>query len=377
MTEANSAQRKPATSEGNRRPRSMAELGIVSWTAIPNPVLEHWMTEAFTVKLRVMACVVRYSFGFRRLSCVIQDGRTLRPMLQADIARLLNLHKGSVTKAVQELVLERLVRLDGRQLYAIANPSEAPQPKILELPGQREIPEVADPEYLEEIEGARAEYSRTIQQARAVLRQGLEKAKRHYQARQAALGLPAVAIPATLPPTEELRIPALKVAGSATFELPDSQPVSLLKKRKKIYKKRKSGWVGEELVVGSSSAPPPDATPTHPLPSQEIEKALPTTLEVYDYLKQFTREIGKAPDLKIALKLQRRLCGASIEQLELLRQQRCQTGLVINSYGIFLNLADDVARSQEAFTNGAPTRPKSREEQQAEDYARRRRGERH
>jgi hypothetical protein len=80
--------------------------------------------------------------------------------------------------------------------------------------------------------------------------------------------------------------------------------------------------------------------------------------------------MGKSPDPKIIRQFLRRLKGASIGQVETLRQQRCATGLVFHSYGIFLELAADCARSQQALDSGS--KPKSREEQQAEDYARRR-----
>lgn len=377
MTQADSAQRKPAASEGHHGNFLMAQLKIL-WSAVPNDVLRHWMSQEFPTNLRVMACVVRHSFGSETLCCVAkEDDPTSPPLQQTDIAKLLNLHKGSVAKAIRQLTLERLVHLEGRKIYAIAEPSKAPSPKILEMPSQPETPELRDPDYLQEIQEARVEYSRTMQQAKAVLQHQLEKARLHYQARQAALGKHFTSCDSgNFPPTEKLPILARKVAKIATSELPDSQPYHYLA-QKDIHTKETSEWVGEELVVGSSSAPPPDATPTHPLPSQESKKAHPTTLEVYEYLKQFTPQIGKAPDVRISLNIHRHLRGASIQQLELLRQQRCQSGLAINSYGIFLNLADDVARSQEAFMTGAPTRPKSREEQQAEDYARRRRGERH
>lgn len=348
---------------GPQPPGVLLDLKGINYTAVPNEVLDHWQTEAFPVTLRVMACIVRNSFGYHTACCMRhQEKQKPRPMQQVDLAEILKLSKSQVSKAIHELTAQRLVWFTGRLLYAVANPGEFPAPaptRAREAEAQEK-----DPEYHQEIEEARAEYQAALNQARAHLQQRLKLAELHYQSRQAGAAGPEVAEPGNLARVagiDNSELPELttKVAGNAT---------RIIIEVKKVYKgERKQA---REELRGNSTREPREASPACPLPSsknQKLEKA-------FEYLNQFTPQIGKSPPQQLVAEFVERLKGASLEQVETVRQQRVSAGLVFHSYGIFLEFADDCATSKEAFESGK--KPVTREQRQAEDYARRRHAER-
>jgi hypothetical protein len=82
--------------------------------------------------------------------------------------------------------------------------------------------------------------------------------------------------------------------------------------------------------------------------------------DLFNYLKTFTRRIGVEPQLREVQAVQDHLAGASLEQFKTRVEQRLESGLRINSYGVFTKLAEDCARSREAWEAAPERRPVGR-----------------
>lgn len=190
------AAKKPAASEGqDSRPRLLIELGITSWTNVSNDQLEFWMCDRFTEEIRVMACCCRQSWGYQSAFCVRQtrdkksgDLVTL-PLSPADIPDLiynverklgnpdpLRMKKQNVSRAMQKLIHDGVIRLEGKSHHKkiYFNPTPKPQPgrfKPEPEAGEEEENLPADPEqreaFLQFREVINSDYLRALQVIRS------------------------------------------------------------------------------------------------------------------------------------------------------------------------------------------------------------------
>ena len=101
--------RKPAATEGDRRPRLMAELGIDQWCNIPTAILDALATKHPMEEVRIYACILRASFGWDRPYAVLPSGK---PMRQADIEEITGIDQRNLHSKVVKLLSEGWIKQD-------------------------------------------------------------------------------------------------------------------------------------------------------------------------------------------------------------------------------------------------------------------------
>lgn len=318
----------------------MEQLGVSSWTEVPNAVLERWMAPDQPARLRLMAAVVRYSFGYRSAYAVHLVKGQQRPLRQADLSRLLSLHEVTVRRLLVEIRREGLVMTDGNRVYPIPNPPPASSTEHPGRKGERSVAELApstvssplavsspvleealDSEYYAEAAEIKADYRREISAAKARMWQRLQIAR--SKAKQRAAQARFVADSATLPEQ-------YAVADSATETVADSATVQGPYKRNENETK---GPPGRQAAQVETEAGPPA------FPSLEVE-------ELHRYLESLVHLVGTAPHPAETAEIHKRLKSASIEQYRTHVSNRLARGLQPRGWRIFRELADDCGQAR-------------------------------
>jgi len=168
-----------SASTGSRKgtkniPKFLRELGVDSWTNLPNSTLDHLMTGRYPEILRVMACVVRHSFGYQSQQCIqfkrIKGKLVAVPLLQADIAEKLELCKQNVHRATAELEEDGLIDFDGRRILLNAYPKprrNAPTKPPKPQPGDWIPDEEVRSQYLQRVTAIKAECDEAVKVIRS------------------------------------------------------------------------------------------------------------------------------------------------------------------------------------------------------------------
>jgi hypothetical protein len=308
-------------------PELMAQLGVSSWTNVPNPILERWMGADYPPKLRILAALVRQSFGYQSPYCVhLVKGRQ-RPLRQADLGRLLRLHCRWIKRVWAELRREGCVTVQDRLIYVTPNPPPPPEIRVATDAETGEA--ISDCEYLAEMAEAKRLYVHEISAAKARLSERLRLAR--IRAMERAEG-------ANLTPQNGGQL----------------DPHFGAYKRKESEKK---GPAGGQYSQPRIEEPAPPASPPA-FPSVEVE-------QLHRYLEQFTHLVGEAPDPAEVAEIHKRLNSASIGQFQTHVDNRLARGWKPRGWRVFRLLAADCAASVEQFAHGPPAeRPELQPHQQ-------------
>jgi len=319
--------RKSPGSEGLALPELMAQLGITSWTSVPNAILERWMAPDNPPRLRVMAALVRHSFGFQSPYAVhVVKGRQ-QPLYQADLARMLKMHRRWVKRLLSEVRAAGLIKCDGKLLYPVPRPPEmgaksAPFAFSSRFapasPLEAEAEGLDDPEYLNEVAQIKRDYLREIAQAKGRMAERLALAR--ARARQRAMGADfAPILGADLTPI--------------LLSPPPLPPLS-----EKIKEKKGAG--GQAARVETEEVDRPPAGPPA-FPSPKVE-------ELHRYLESIAHLVGTAPTLAEAAEIHKRLKPATIDQFRTHIENRLARGFRPRGWAIFHELAADCAKAPTA-----------------------------
>lgn len=322
--------RKPIRAEGVAIPELMAQLGVSSWTNVPNAILERWMGPDYPPKLRVLAALVRHSFGYQSPHAVHLVKGQPRPLRQVDLARLLGLEKRWLKRILAEARCDGLVTVDRKLVYPVATPSVASPVRQKRKMGVKLTPfaspsplppahdALADPEYLTEVTEIKADYKREIGLAKGRLVQRLQIAQARALQRGKGVDL-----------TPQLGV--------------DLTPNQGPYKRKESEKKGQAG--GQYVQVEAAEASLPASPPA--FPSLEVQ-------ELARYLEQFTHLVGEAPPLAEVEEIHQRLLPATIGQFRTHVDNRLARGFRPHGWRVLRQLAADCAASKEAVDAAPP-----------------------
>lgn len=322
--------RKPSASNGKALPELMAQLGVTSWTNVPNPILERWMEPDNPARLRVMAALVRHSFGYQRPYAVHMVKGKERPLQQADLARMLGMQDRWLRKVLAEIKSEGLVEARGKLLIPVATPPKnrsksalpafsSPFASSSPSGGDGDDPLLTDPEYAREVAEIKRDYLRELCEAKGRMAKRLALAR--AQAEERAKG------------EQKTKRADLNLKEGADL----APPI-----RKESEKKEEEAGGRARVEEDRSSSPPA-------FPSLEVE-------ELHHYLEGLSHLIGTAPDPAETAEIHARLKPASIGLFQTHVQNRLARGFRPRGWRVFRQLAADCAASGKAFA-AAPAKP--------------------
>ncbi len=359
MTAAEAVQRKPARSEGDRRPPLMIELGVKFWANVPVEVLEAWMTREYPEETRVMACIVRHSWAwpYESAHCVHDvDGRR-QPMRQADIAAKLGMARQNVNATIAALVRRGAVRVEGPAAAMLICPCPRPEPQPGRPPmraGEHGEPE--DPELRRWLGVIQSNYRTVLAVIRSAYAQALSVIRSNdaYKEREKHRELQeSVGAPASLEQT---------VLRFLTRRLTDSPSPEQERRIREL--EAENARLRQQLERASQT------THGKGRNGQDLVEQLLKTYE-----PRYTRP-WKPEDVQ---RVRQELEAGAVAMLRAYAEQRQAAGLEITNPGIFEHLARDCRQQLERSNEAKPARGPSRSsriDQLAEEYARRKRAER-
>jgi len=345
---------KPGAGNGGSISELMAQLGVTSWTQVPNPILERWMEADQPPRLRVMAALVRHSFGYQRPYAVHLVKGKERPLQQADLSRLLGIAQRWMKRVLAKVESQGLIRGDGKLLYPVATPPEMgvkltlpafSSPFAFSSPQDQLL--LDDPEYAKEVAEIKSDYLRELGQAKGRMTRRLEIAKARAAERAKGVNLTPIPAPALEAPMGVNLAPVLGVDLTPKAESP---PHPLLREKKESK-------AGRQAVHSVTEESAPAAGPPA-CPALSAEQA-----ELSDYLKGFAGVLGTAPDPGEVIEIHARLRAASIGQFRTHVENRLARGFRPRGWRVFQKLAADCAAGQEAFA-AAGALPAAEDKQQ-------------
>lgn len=425
--------RKPAHSEGitteaGHATLKTAALGADWFLPYPRPLSHARQGEDFNQETRVWECILYHVLRHEGDPAAtyaqvageirpdgsetgIKNGRRrgeLRPMTQADICIILDIDKGNVSRAVQKLVKQGVLRQEGRtKLHLVGNPDTDVRStggtKVVSTDNLAPfLPPPSHPcreAWLADLSQLNQQLTATFNAALRELRatRRADTLKAHAEVAASYLGVkPADLIHITEQAeksTEKAPAPTPEVAGTdnsgpfmvAGIDNPEAP--SVVSTRDHINKEKREGESAQffsktpprGLAGHSGATEQRESQPaSQPGPFKKNKGQTADKQTDAENLKQFTTELNQkftrrfaAPATgKWAAEILKRLKGADWQQLfDLLTRQQH-----IHSWGGVALLADECASTQDTWREAEPTTDqprKSRSDQKRNDYLRR------
>ncbi len=332
-------QPKPAQDE---RPRLMRELGVYGWSNVPNTDLEAWMAnEDHPLWFRVLACVVRHSVGYSK-HAEVQDGAVMAirledrravPLRQVDVAEILGQPKQHVNRAVQYLeAIDGSVRAIGQKLFFL------PVPKPL---GRQEPEDQKSPDPVT-FEPLRDGYFQVLQVTKACYQKWLKVTGSDGAYKEESSEVKSKYVRGFV--TDLLRALGALTDGQTDglSEPSENERLKTLEEENRLLKERL-----ERLERQTSNGR-----------NGKLSEAdlLPDELIWHEYLKAFTRSVGRAPKPEETRQLVTTLPeGTGTTQFDTYVRSRAKP---VKAYTLLIRYAEDFSpESVEAWNRAAAAGP--------------------